>query len=145
VEDSEPTVNLLRYVLDNGDVVEVTTDGHTAILNGKLLGSEEKSALFVAIKRGEIKVARKADPSKPIPVFPTPTAQGGQITNPVKSEVSQGMIDAIRQRQSSLSKMRSLSSKSYDYEIENGDYAGAEDPSYCKEILYALRYGDSNE
>lgn len=144
IQDSNPTINLLRYVMDNGDIVEITTDGHTAILNGELLGDEEKQALFAAIKRGEINVSRKADPTKPIPVFPSlPPEQKKE--NPVKSEISPGMMEAIKNKQAELAKMRNMSSKSYDYEIENGDYSGAEDPEYCKQILYALRYGDSNE
>lgn len=145
IEDSSPTVNLLRYVLDNGDVVEITTDGHTAILNGRFLGQEEKNALFIAIKRGDINVSRKADPTKPIPVFPTPKVQEQAPESQVKSQITPGMLDAVQKRQSNIAKIRSLSTKSYDYEIENGDYSGAEDPGYCKEILYALRYGDSNE
>ena len=28
-EPKKATVNLLRYVMDNGDVVEITSDGHT--------------------------------------------------------------------------------------------------------------------
>jgi hypothetical protein len=130
--------------MDNGDVVEITTDGHTAILNGILLNTEEKDVLFQSIKRGELKVAHKADPTKPVPVFPSLPAKQKE-ENPVKSEISPGMMEAIKDRQSSLAKMRSMSSKSYDYEIENGDYSGAEDPEYCKKLLYALRYGDSNE
>lgn len=141
VEDSKPSVNLLRYVMDNGDVVEITTDGHTAILNGRLLSSEEKDALFIAIKRGEIKVSRKSDPSQAIPLFPSVQRKEEA---PIKSQLSEGMMDAIRKSQQKVTKLRSMSTKSYDYEIENGDYSGAEDPEYIKEMLYSLKYGDSN-
>lgn len=143
-EDKEPTANLLRYVMDNGDIVEITTDGHTAILNSKLLSLEEKDALFAAIKRGDIKVSRKADLTQPVPVFPSSPKIEQAVEKPEPS-VSEGMMKVIQENQFKLSKLRSMSTKSYDYEIENGDYSGAEDPEYCKKMLYALRYGDSNE
>lgn len=139
IQDSEPTVNLLRYVMDNGDVVEITTDGHTAILNGNLLSSEEKQALFNAIKSGEIKVARKADMSAPVPVFPDEKRPEVQA---IKPTVSQDMLDAVDKFQSKITRLRNLSTKSYDHEIESGDYSGAEDPAYVKRMLYLMRYGE---
>jgi hypothetical protein len=143
-QDHSPTVNLLRYILDNGDIVEITTDGHTVVLNNNLLSQEEKDGLFDAIKIGKIKVARKSDPSNPIPVFPT-NFEKPVIADSTERKISKQMLEAVQKRQSELQQIRSLSTKSYDYEIENKDYSGAEDPEYCKKMLYALKYGDSNE
>lgn len=67
-EPSEPTAHLLRYVLENGDIAEVTTDGATCLLNGKLLSRAEKAAFFDSLTSGKIKVARRADIQNPIPV-----------------------------------------------------------------------------
>ena len=67
-EPEEPTAHLLRYVLENGDVAEVTTDGKTCMLNGKLLTRAEKAAFFDALTSGKAKVARKADIQNPIPI-----------------------------------------------------------------------------
>jgi hypothetical protein len=125
--------------MDNGDVVEITTDGHTAILNGNLLSLEEKQALFAAIKSGELKVARKADMSAPIPVFPE---EKRPEMKKVKPTVSQDMLDAVDKFQNKITKMRSLSTKSYDYEIESQNYSGAEDSEYVKRMLYLMRYGE---
>src|SRR5271157_5333002 len=66
-----PTVSLLRYILDNGDVVEVTADGKTALVNGRLLNPQEQKALFDSIKRKELKVTRRADMANAVPVMPT--------------------------------------------------------------------------
>lgn len=33
-ETKDATVGLLRYLTSNGDVIEMTTDGHTCMING---------------------------------------------------------------------------------------------------------------
>src|ERR1700676_1213693 len=68
-EPKVPTVSLLRYILDNGDVVEVTADGKTALVNGRLLNQQEQKALFDSIKRKELKVTRRADMAGAVPVM----------------------------------------------------------------------------
>ena len=44
-EPQTPVAHLLRYVMNNGDVVEITTEGKTCLLNGKLLGPAFTSSL----------------------------------------------------------------------------------------------------
>jgi hypothetical protein len=70
VQPTEPLAHLLRYTLENGDLVEVTTDGATCLVNGRLISQEEKASLFDAISEGKIAVAHKADINSPIPVLP---------------------------------------------------------------------------
>lgn len=142
IEDtSGPTVNFLRYLLNNGDVVEVTTDGRTALLNGKLLSEEEKQAIFEAVRRGDLKVERKADPSKPIPVMPTPKIKTPQIneSDTFRSQIIQEIEEMNRKK----AEMNSINSKDYDAEIETMDLRGAEDPEYIKKLMYRLKYGES--
>lgn len=139
-EGTDTIIHILRYVMDNGDVVEMTEDGKTAILNGTLLNESEQNALFEAIKRKEINVAHKTDSSSPIQMLPPmkvmPKAESSQST-----EISKGMLESIKRSQSQLQSIRSMSTKSYDYEIENGNYDDSEDPAYVKKMLYKLKYG----
>lgn len=43
-EPELPTTNLLRYVLSDGNVVEITTDGKTCMLNGKIIDDKQKKS-----------------------------------------------------------------------------------------------------
>lgn len=61
---------MLRYTLDNGDVVEVTADGASCFLNGEMLTNFEKNALFDALRTGALKVSSKTDPQNAIPFAP---------------------------------------------------------------------------
>ena len=135
----DATPNLLRYVLNNGDVVEVTTDGKTAILNGNLLTSEEKDALMFAIANKDLQVAHKADPSKPIQVMPKINVSDKQQEQ--KGAANPNMLKAIQDSEAKAEKARKNSNEFYDHDIETGDYRGAEDPEYVKQMLYKMKYG----
>ena len=134
------TVNLLRYVMDNGDSVEITSDGHTVILNGKLLDQNEKDALFVAFRRGDIKVSRKTDIQQAIPVLPP----SPPLPPPVKTKLSPAIMQKIAEEQDQKDRSAKMSDASYDDEIENMSLVGAEDKEWTKQMLYWLRYGGQN-
>jgi hypothetical protein len=140
-QPKKATVNLLRYVLDNGDVVEITSDGHTALLNGNLLGQEEKDALFVAIKRGEIKVSRKTDIQQAVPVLPSAPPQ---VSKPVKIQSDSAMMDMVKKEQAAADQAQKLASKKYDQDIEDAQLHEAEDKDWTRKMLYWLKYGDDN-
>ena len=138
----DATANLLRYVLNNGDVVEVTTDGRTAILNGNLLTAEEKDALMFAISNKDLQVAHKSDPSKPVQVMPKINVSDKQ--EELKSGgLSPDVIKAMEASDQKSQKARNTSNEYYDHDIETGDYRGAEDPEYVKQMLYKMKYGGS--
>jgi hypothetical protein len=136
---TKATVNLLRYVMNNGDVVEITSDGHTVILNGNLLSQQEKDALFQAFSRGDIKVSRKTDIQQAIPVFPTQP----KIQKPAeKRKLDPVVMDKIKKKQAHDAAAQEMSGPDYDDEIENADFSGAEDADWCKNMSYWLKYGD---
>jgi hypothetical protein len=93
-EDDKSAAQLLRYVLENGDVAEVTTDGASCVLNGKILSQEEKAAFFDAITQGTIKVARKADVMRPIPVPATKPLEYKPVETP---KLNPSLLAAYRQ------------------------------------------------
>ena len=139
----DATPNLLRYVLDNGDVVEITTDQRTVILNNELLDEPSKHALMQAITSGDLKVSVKADPTKPVQVLPKIQTIGTE--SKPKGKMTEGIEKAVNILQSQANDARKQNSKNYDYDIETGDYRGAEDPEYAKQMLYNLKYGAGNE
>lgn len=134
------TVNLLRYVLDNGDVAEITSDGHTVLLNGTLLTPDEKDALFAAVKRGEIKVVRKTDVQQAIPIVNPPQEQQQQKLPQVK--ISASMMNMIQEDQKKASKAQEMASKKYDQQIEEAKLHQAEDKEWTRRLMYWLKYGD---
>jgi hypothetical protein len=97
-EPDEPAAHLLRYVLENGDVAEVTTDGATCVLNNKLLSRQEKAAFFDALSSGQIKVARKADIQTPIPV-PAGTKRQPQPNEPKKVKLDMHILEQYNDQQ----------------------------------------------
>ena len=141
-EPQKATVNLLRYVMDNGDVVEITTDGHTVLLNGTMIGQQEKDALFAAVKRGEIKVARKTDIQQAIPVIPS-KGQAQEI-KPVKNTLSPEIMDMVKNDQDKIREAREMSSQLHDEEIENAQLHEAEDKDWTRAMMYWLKYGDGD-
>lgn len=142
-EPQEATAHLLTYILTNGDTVEITTDGKTAILNGKLLADEEKNSLFAAIKSGQIKISQKADIANPVPVLPSMHIPKDLKPESVKS-IDQETLAGIQKLNAEKKKKESLSGPDYDYSIEEADYRGDEDPEWTKAFMYRLKHGDKN-
>lgn len=140
-EPTTATVSLLRYVLDNGDVVEVTNDGKTALVNGRLLSYQEKEALFAAIKNKELNVTRRADMANAVPVMPSePKHREVPRSSP---GIQPGDLQAMQTEQKKKKEKDSQNSARYDSDIEKTDPdngAGLE-PDFGKKLLYLLKYG----
>jgi len=138
-EPTKATVNLLRYVMDNGDVVEITSDGHTVILNGHLLPQEEKDALFNAFTRGEIKVARKTDVQQALPVVP---ANPPPDFHSPKAKINDTVLGMVEKDQQKHDDDREMASREYDPAIDEANLSGAEDQDWTKELMRWLKYGE---
>lgn len=138
-QPQKATVNLLRYVMNNGDVVEITSDGHTCLLNGNILSQQEKDALFAAVKRGEIKVTRKTDAQQAIPVIPSAPPQQQK---PIDLKLNSGIMDMVDKDQQAADKAQRLASKQYDQQIEEAQIHEAEDKDWTRKMMYWLKYGD---
>ena len=141
-EPTKPTAHLLRYLLDNGDLIEITTDGKTAILNGKLLQENEKNAIFNAVRSGELKVAQRTNLQSAIPILPSKKPDASKETKPVLTDKS--LLDFIAQKNKERDKLRSLSSSDYDHDLEKIDLSDldtADDEGVCRNMLYYIKYG----
>jgi hypothetical protein len=141
-EPKTATVNLLRYVMDNGDVVEITSDGHTVMLNGHLLPQEEKDALFNAFTRGEIKVARKTDVQQALPVLPSNPPS--EYAKP-QSKMNPTVLGMIEDDQDKKDTAREMATRDYDPAIDDAELSDVEDADWTKELMRWLKYGDKNE
>lgn len=141
-QPKKATVNLLRYVMDNGDVVEITSDGHTCMLNGDLIDQDTKDALFAAVKRGDIKVARKTDVQEALPIMPTPQPVEQPPLKPANVGISSGVLDMVNKQQAEQARNSKLASKKYDQDIENARLHQAEDKDWTRKMMYWLKYGD---
>lgn len=133
------TAQLLRYVLDNGDVAEITTDGKTAMLNGTLLDENEKNVLFNSIRTGEIKVARKADRATPVPVLPPAT----KLRPNIPSSMDKDLVNEMKKSAKQQDEEERNSSAEYDHQIEKADLRDADDPEYARDMMYRMKYGVS--
>lgn len=141
-EPSKPATHLLSYVLDNGDVVEITMDGKTCLLNGRLLSEEEKQALFVAIRRKEINVKEKADMANPVPVMPS-KAPDQQMPKMSPPKMDATVLQEIAQQHEQSKEADKQNSSAYDQNIEDMDFSNddGDDPEQGKQMMYALKYG----
>lgn len=138
-EAKSPTATLVRYVMDNGDVVEITTDGRTVILNGQLVDEQQKMALFQAIKRGEIKVSRRAD--APVPVLPALASTPEPPKPPKGSNPSEGAMKHLNEMRKRKRTSELNASGTSDREIDGRDYGYSDDPAFSKAIAYYARHG----
>lgn len=144
LEMTEPEVatsHLLRYVLNNGDVVEITTDGTTVMVNGTLLDEQQKVALFNAIKIGKLSVTRRADISNPVPVMPSPQMAPPKMTKLPTIHMNRDLIHATAKHRELEHAMAKRGKVFNDLQIENANYSGDEAPDFTKKIWYALKYG----
>lgn len=141
---TEPTAHLLRYLLDNGDVAEITTDGRTCLLNGKLLEEAEKNTLFAAIRSGELKVARKADLATPISVLPARKQREESFKLKQKNTYNPAIMKIAKQQADEIAKMQAQASVANDDMIEKMDLSDLDtedDRAMTRTMLYYLKYG----
>jgi hypothetical protein len=133
----DSTVGLLRYSLENGDIIEVTTDGKSCLLNGTLLQEQQKDALFYAISNGHLRVKEKADLSRPIPVLPKVQPAPTKKENKSDKEYIKGLNEAREQKR----KSEAFNSSKYDRRIEDIDFSESHNPALSQDLLYMLKYG----
>jgi len=137
-EPSKPTTYIQRFLLSTGELVEITTDGKTALLNGRLLEAKEKEALLGAIYSGQIQVKHKPqDMNEAIPVLPSFKKVPEKAPPP---QYDKEMIDSFLKEIKSRKAARKNNSKEYDYEIENADYVNKKEAEDVKKLWYALKY-----
>ena len=139
-QHDKPIANLLSFVLSNGDIAEITTDGRTCMLNGTLLSDEEKEALFQAIQSGEISVSRKAD-SRPEPVFPMPISAPKLALPKIKPPIDQNMVQSFEDRRKQEEKARQQATHNYDPLIEKMNFSDMISPELTKQLAYGLIHG----
>lgn len=143
-EPKAATAHIFRYLMDNGDVVEITTDGRTAILNGRLLAEAEKNALFGAIRSGEIKVSRRADTAAPIPIIPKAKQedQSSKLIDP--QPLDRSLIAMAREQNEAVARMQSQANRANDGQIESMDLSELDTPddeAMTRGMLYYVRHG----
>jgi len=137
-----PTPGLLRYSLENGDIVEITTDGKTAMLNGSVLEYEHKMALMSAINSGQLKVKGRADLKTPLPIKPKPkTVVSKELP---KSEVNKSFLDEVKRKQKKEKSKNAMGRYGSDAKIEDIDFSDSHCPAMGKQLLYLLKYGDDH-
>lgn len=141
-EDDSFVPQVMRYILENGDVAEITTDGLTAALNGELLTDDEKRALFDAIKRGEIKVAKDENTNgQPVPAG-TPAMPIKPSAPEKKPLVSREFIQGLAKVHEEQAKQKSKASANHDPDIENMEFSDeVADKGFAKNLAYILKYG----
>lgn len=133
-EPSEPAAHLYRYLLENGDVAEVTTDGATCLLNGKLLSRPEKAAFFEALSSGKVKVARKADVQNPIPVTSGPRQQ--QEQQPIK--LDRHLMALYRQQEEQEEARRERAALNGEAEIDGLYDVPSDDVPFAQRIAQTI-------
>ena len=127
-----------------GDVVEVTTDGKTALVNGRLLNYQEQQALFASIKNKELNVKRRADMAHAVPVLPSmhkePESESKKSDMVPQSALAElkSRFDKKREAQQSGT---SFNDKSIEKMDLKSDYSF--NPETGKQLLYLLKYGVS--
>jgi hypothetical protein len=141
-EPKKATVGIYRYMLDTGDVIEMTTDGKTAILNGKLLNEQEKAAIFNAVKNKEINVKNKTNIETPIPIFGTQKVKKQPEKSKQELKFNPLILQHIKENIDKTEKIRKNASKEYDEELEQIAKTDLENPDGFRKLLYALKYGD---
>lgn len=136
----EGNPGILRYMLDSGDVAEVTTDGRTAILNGDILSEQQKNALMAAIANGQVTVTHKQQIAKPSPLGEAISEPAGPFS-PTDSGRSERQARFRAGAERSKAK-KSNYNKNYDPSIDNMPTAGLEWPEHAKHMAYLLKYGN---
>lgn len=137
---TEQTVALLRYQLTNGDIVEITTDGETAMLNGEILQPTEKRAMMGLLGSGKLQVKQKADMSRPIPILPQKYKRN-PVVKQNKPMISNGLMDSFMEQRNKEKQKKKANSFDYDAEIESMDFSDQPYPEQSKNLFYMLKYG----
>lgn len=141
IEEKQGTVGFNRYVLNNGEVIELTTDNKTVLLNGVLLDDAQKKALFEMINSGRLKIVSNSNESRPIPIVPASKPIEIKKPESIESKLHQQLNEMTKARIEQKEKADKQNSISYDSNIEHDDYKGVDNPEFTKELWYFLKYG----
>ena len=136
------TLGILRYFLKSGDVVEVTTDGKTAQLNGKLMTESEKNGLMSAIFNGKVEVKQKADIKQPLQLISTPERR---VESPKKKVISPIYSEQVKKAGKKQDEIDSLNNKKRDSRVNAIGFEDSHCPQMGRELLLLLKYGDDDE
>ncbi|RLF66859.1 MAG: hypothetical protein DRN30_01370 [Thermoplasmata archaeon] len=135
------TPGILRYSLENGDIVEITTDGKTALLNGKILPEDEKMGLMSALGSGKIKIKNKADIERPLPITPRATKS---YKKPAPQKMDSRVHKSIAKVHKKKRDSESTNSRHSDKKIDAVDFTGTSCPDFGRQLLYLLKYGEDD-
>lgn len=138
-KDDRPVPQYHRYMLNNGDVAEITTDGLTVLLNGELLNEEEKQTLLNMLASNQLTVRHGRDDQQAHTVMPKIKAAPKE-EKPLTSRLNPGLMDGIRADRNAQKLLDDQSSVHYDPRIENAEFDTL-DPSFTKTLAYGLKYG----
>ncbi len=136
---TQATVGLLRYSLENGDIIEITTDGKTAMLNGSLIAEEEKIALMSLIGSGKIKVKGKANLASPMPIRRMPKQPPQEESKPNDDAEGEEIRKKARDK---IEDERNHWSPRKDKVIDAIDFSDSHCPDLGRQLLYLMKYGD---
>jgi hypothetical protein len=136
-ESKEATAHFVRYLMNNGEVIEMTTDQKTILVNGVLLDEPQKNALFQMLNSGTIKIVSSSDETKPIPV---PSVPNTKKLEPIREP--REVIHYKSEEKKRLEALQKRATPKYDPEIEHSDYSSVDNPEFTKKLWYFLKYGD---
>jgi len=132
-------VKVYRYLLTNGDMVQISTDGKTVALNGSLLDEEYKQRLLQALSSQQLKVAKKSggvDPS----VFYQP-----KPVDMIEQEHRKMMHLKIQEQEAKIQELSDppvKRSKASDPVLDDFAEQQDHDHGFYKALAYKLHYGD---
>jgi hypothetical protein len=136
--DDRPIPQYQRYLLNNGDVVEITTDGQTVLLNGELLGENEKANLLNLLATNQLIVhhGRHEQALTAMPKIKTKPQQAA----PPQPNLDPGLMEGIDIKKAEVDKKTKRASNHYDPFLEDADF-NTLDPAFTKQLGYGLKYG----
>lgn len=139
---NNPNVKSHTYVLTNGDVIVITTDGKNACLNGKLLSPENFNKMHKLLAEGKLKVSKKANMDYPDEL------QGiaRPVQSPIKDTRQERFENSLANFAQQKQKIGSFSNK-YDPNIDQMDFPELDKNMHdmMKKIIYDAVYGAKND
>jgi hypothetical protein len=129
VADEEP-VPFTRYLLSTGDVLEISNDKATIVLDNAILTDADKASLMQQIQAGQLKImgtSERFDGTQDAPIkapeIPTP--------KPPKAELPAAMLKNQQ--------LDEQSSVNYDPRIDDTDFYTL-DPEFTRALAYKFKY-----
>lgn len=137
-DQEKPTVNLIRYLLSDHRVVEITSDGLTCLVDGKLISEKEKQDLFLSIKNKQISI--KSRQNDPVPVQAPPKVKQPAVAVKQVGDMSSAIQDVLRTIKEKQTEEKRYN-RYWDGGIEDADLSDSDDPKESKSFMYFMKYG----